>query len=78
MFPFLKGFLEETSIETSDAGIYRYTKDHLVNLQSAFCKNFPEALIHTNGLTICSMLIPPRIRNFFKKKKKKKTYLMLL
>jgi hypothetical protein len=36
--------LERKSVETSDIGIDQFIKDHLVNLQSRFCKYFPEAV----------------------------------
>jgi hypothetical protein len=31
-------------VETSEIGIDKCIKDHLVNLQSMFCKYFPEAV----------------------------------
>jgi hypothetical protein len=42
-FSSLKYFVEEYSVEPSDTGIYHSIKYHLINLQSRFCKYFPEA-----------------------------------
>jgi hypothetical protein len=44
MFPRLKDFVEENSVETSDIEFDQCIKDHLVNLQSRFSKYFPEAV----------------------------------
>jgi hypothetical protein len=44
MFSRSKDFVEENSVETIDTEIDQSIKDHLVNLQSRFCKYIPEAV----------------------------------
>jgi hypothetical protein len=62
--------VKENSVETSEAGIGQYIKDHLANLQSGFSKYFPEAVSsNTNGSWIHSMLIHPKIMTFPLKKR---------
>jgi hypothetical protein len=44
MFSRQYDFVEENSVETSDTRIDQCFKNHFVNLQCRFSKNFPEAV----------------------------------
>jgi hypothetical protein len=44
MFSRSKDFVEQNSVETIDTGVDQSIKDHLVNLQSRFCKYIKEGI----------------------------------
>jgi hypothetical protein len=44
MFPKLNAFIEDNNMEISENGIERCVREHLINLQSSFCKYFPEKM----------------------------------
>jgi hypothetical protein len=44
MFPKLNAFIEDNSMEIIETGIEWCIRKHLINLQSSFCKYFPEKM----------------------------------
>jgi hypothetical protein len=64
IFSYLKEFVEESIVETSDTRI-----NQLVNLYSRFSYNLPKAISDkANAPRTHSMLIRPKIKTFFLKK----------